>query len=659
MFIKLIITILIIINLNVPFNSIIDIGLLGILFAFLISTKINQSTKEIILTNKIRFLLILSMTAINIFLPKLSIEEAHSIFLNSNDINTIGEFLPTQIITEIKNDYQNFDTKRMFKSSNSTQFNSLEKFSKFNSIKSPFAFSSDSFFQKKKYSRKVNNINFSTRENLRISQFNTLNYSLPFDKHFRRILPYYVFYEIPEIAKGSSICSKGNLFFYLSKNEFDFNKDKEISFRRNPDEKCFQYDSKYKKLYLIGYSINEKDNLSINLKKNIYLIIIDFIKYFVTFLIILFAFSFSKIIIKNNLFIYFISFFSTIILALIRDPNLISGLRYFRGGADGILHYSRGLDITQNLIKGEYLLFLRGGNDVFYFMPGLRYFSSLSNIFFGDTNFGYILLATFLPYAIFKLFKIYTNTKVAFILLISFIFFPIFENMGFGHFNYIWQIARNHAETLSITLIVIGLTFIVNIEKNKKIDIIKILFSIILFSFAVLARPNFFPTTTIFTLYVILILYLNKNYNYIFLVSFFYCISFLCLMHNIYFGNSFVLFTHANLHFAFTERFYELILDDGINIIIRQLIIWNPLYNIHRLIILIIILYSIINYRHNFFTYALFLSVITQHLVLLTTHPGGRYAYLAWFLTFILFVKVEYSNKVLQQLFIKTKKLLI
>ena len=58
MFIKLIITILIIINLNVPFNSIIDISLLGLLFTFLISTKINQSAKELIFGKKIRFLLI-------------------------------------------------------------------------------------------------------------------------------------------------------------------------------------------------------------------------------------------------------------------------------------------------------------------------------------------------------------------------------------------------------------------------------------------------------------------------------------------------------------------------------------------------------------------------------------------------------------------------
>ena len=86
---------------------------------------------------------------------------------------------------------------------------------------------------------------------------------------------------------------------------------------------------------------------------------------------------------------------------------------------------------------------------------------------------------------------------------------------------------------------------------------------------------------------------------------------------------------------------------------------WNPLYNIHRLVFLGIILYSVINYKHNFFTFALLFSVISQHGVLLLTHPDSRYAYLAWLLTFILFAKVEYSNKILQKIFIKTKKLLI
>ena len=336
---------------------------------------------------------------------------------------------------------------------------------------------------------------------------------------------------------------------------------------------------------------------------------------------------------------------------------MLTGLRYFRGGADGLLHYSFGQDIIRYLSKGEYFSALRGGEDVFYFMPGLRYFSSMNNGFFGDTSFGYLILVTFLPFAIFILFRKLTNRKISYFLFISFIFFPIFENMGFGYFNYIWQIARNHAETLSITLIIIALSLIIDIE-DKKINLkyIKIFFSFFLFSFAVLARPNFLPTATIFTLYVVLKFYFRGNYFSIVIVLLAFSFIFLCFAHNIYFGNNYSLFTNANVHFAFTDIYSNLNFKDETNVVFEQFKKWNPLYKIHRLFILLIIFYCIICYKQNLFTYALFLSVILQHSVLLLTHPSSRYAYLAWLLTFVLFIKIEFSNKILQKLFFKLIK---
>ena len=62
------------------------------------------------------------------------------------------------------------------------------------------------------------------------------------------------------------------------------------------------------------------------------------------------------------------------------------GLRYYRGGADGLLHFSHGRDITENLFNHNYFDAIMGVEKVFYFMPGLRYFSSLSNIIFGENN---------------------------------------------------------------------------------------------------------------------------------------------------------------------------------------------------------------------------------------------------------------------------------
>ena len=48
--------------------------------------------------------------------------------------------------------------------------------------------------------------------------------------------------------------------------------------------------------------------------------------------------------------------------------------------------------------------------------------------------------------------------------------------------------------------------------------------------------------------------------------------------------------------------------------------------------------------------------MISQHGVLLLTHPDSRYAYLAWLLTVILFVKIEFDNKFLKLSFNKLQK---
>ena len=65
-----------------------------------------------------------------------------------------------------------------------------------------------------------------------------------------------------------------------------------------------------------------------------------------------------------------------------------------------------------------------------------------------------------------------------------------------------------------------------------------------------------------------------------------------------------------------------------------QLLNWNPLYNIHRLIILLFILFSLLRKKQKLIIYGLFISMVLQHGVLLISHPSSRYAYLAlcaWF----------------------------
>ena len=74
-------------------------------------------------------------------------------------------------------------------------------------------------------------------------------------------------------------------------------------------------------------------------------------------------------------------------------------------GNDGIAFYGYGREILSYLSEGNIYMALRGGVDVFHWMPGLRYFQSICMIFFGETNLGYLLLGLMMPFVIFNLLK--------------------------------------------------------------------------------------------------------------------------------------------------------------------------------------------------------------------------------------------------------------
>ena len=114
MLIKFIILIFVLINLRIPFVSLVDILLIWFLLFLLISSKSILSLKQIIFQKyKVIFILIL-LTIVNFVSPKFKIEEAHSVFINGKDLNIIGNFLPYNVFTNIKQKFNNFDINIIF-----------------------------------------------------------------------------------------------------------------------------------------------------------------------------------------------------------------------------------------------------------------------------------------------------------------------------------------------------------------------------------------------------------------------------------------------------------------------------------------------------------------------------------------------------------------
>ncbi len=627
---------------GIPVNNLIDLSFIIIGIFFILFSKIRNFERK-----KIYFILFIPILISfkYVFFQK-DINEAHSTFFSEKDIKTISNFLPEEIIDKIRIDYlEKFDIDRALKSYTGQIFSSKENFNKNKFIENDFAFSTENYFFKNIYTRSVNKINFKNREELRLAQINTLNYNLAFDKEFRRNIPYYVFYEIPNSYKNSKICGKGNIYYKFNSINDDLDSKKK-GFNKLKTE-CIKLDNNFSSFNLVGYSINTDDQLSIKLYENNSKKIFSFLSIFsnILFIFIFYIVFFNfKNFNKTYFLVFLLSLISTILIIIIKDQNLLFGLRYFRGGADGLFHEYQGFEIIKNFYNLNIINVLRGGEDVYYFMPGLRYFIALGKIFNGDTSYTYLITGMLLPIFIYNLLRNLISQKIALIATISFLFIPIFENIGFGHFNYVHQIMRNHAETLSITIIVYSLSKLSEKDFFFNTNFYQLFFITLILAFASFCRPNFFPTTSLIVFYLFFnLLSLRKFYLITSLSGYLFIFS--GLVHNFYFGGQISLFTQSNLHFIFDSTYQDLNISNlDENLFILQLLKWNPIYNFHRIIILIFVIYCFIKFKKDSLMYLFFLIILSQHFVLLITHPDSRYAYLAWLITFILFLNYLFNN---------------
>ncbi|PPR44676.1 MAG: hypothetical protein CFH18_00735 [Alphaproteobacteria bacterium MarineAlpha5_Bin8] len=633
---RLFLFIIILINISLPINNLYLFIAFSLSLILIFFNKINPNLKNLYFYIFILCLL----TGLNFLIKNPKIEEAHSAFITDSDLKMISNFLPERLTKIMANDLSNnFDYDRYFEGRQAPANNKLF-------IKDPFAFSTDSFFQQNKFSRKLNNINASKRSHHRIGQFNTRSFAMPYDQELKENFPFYVFYKLNNEFSNSQICGKGNIYTSFS-NSNDIHS---LSFNSIGDQyKCVTLDGK-NNFYIFAYSIGASDNFEIQLKKNNKIIFKQYLQFLIIILIILIILiKIIKIEFSTHLVLILISFLSSFLLAFLNDPNIIVGLRHVYGGSDGLIFNSFGSDIVENLKNGNYLESLKGGEDIFYFQPGMRYYVALFKIIFGETNYGYIFSISFFPYIIFLLSKLISTKRIAYTLFILFIFFPIFESIGFGHFNYVRQAVRLHAESLSIMLLIISIYLIFTEDKNKLNSNTNLILIGLMFSQIIFLRPNFLPTCFLLSLYLFYSNYLKGSLiskNLILIISL--SPSLFCLFHNYFFGNELILFSSsASRHILLSNDFSEFNFIQAKNfmeLIILQVRDWNDLIYFPRLLILIYVIYNIKFYRFNELIFCLIICCISQHIVLLLTHASSRYAYFAWLLTFILFIKVMYDN---------------
>ena len=459
----------------------------------------------------------------------------------------------------------------------------------------------------KTLSRKVNNVNFRNIGELRPAFINNTRSRLnrtevSFDK---KLTPYFVNYTFNN--KIDKICFKGLIFIKSDK----------IKKYHNKQMSCLKPNDNINEIY--GFQIEDIElSIMIENKSNI----IKYFNYIVLLLLLLyFYFQIKPKNIINNFKLFIPVLTSTIIIFFISSYNgwfnfnLFSFYFYLSEGGDGITNVNYMYDIFLSLVNNNLVEVIRGGNDVFFFAPGLRYFLLIEKVIFGDFYYLLFFMMFILPIILFNLFKLFLNQKLSYLLFLSFLLIPLLHHIGISYFQYIRHTYRVLSEPMGYMCFFYALTqLLINHNDNKlKINL--------MFFLSVLFRPSLLLTVFLITAINFLKdAHRNLSLNLIIFYSLILILYLTPLMHNIYFGNKFVVWTSL-ANDVFNSEY----------ILSKNFSYYYPrLFNFTTLLSIIVLF---IPTKFNF----LKIIIISQYLSLFYFEQNFRYYWISWTLLFLIY----------------------
>ena len=629
---------------GLPLNDGLKLSMLCISLVFIIYGKY----KDISFRYSFMLLAIISIIFfIKFNIPQLNIIETNNVFLldpqNTDNIEFYKSNLPTPVFNYFTEQFNNnYLTSATCKQN---QEHCWKKFVPTN--KDNFnAFSADSFWlqDKTKISRIVQGININNRSDAKIGTFNDLKYNFfdpPINNIYRENMPFFIVYKIPKELLNMKLYWQGDIL-WPNAQTYDVLIHKDFLYKTisNADLE--------KNIYVSGIK-NTPIPIKIYLEKNIFYKFLDISKNILTIIgIITLLNMFSY---PNKIKIAWVVAgicLQLLNIAFFAKP-LLQGMPILVGGGDGLVFYGYARLMLQQLITGNYLEALRGLEDSFYFMPGLRYLRLIELILFGDTFYGYLLFLLFIPIIMFNFLKTIFSPKSSMILLGLF-FIPWLKYFGFANRAYINFTITGYSETLAYGLFLLSSGMIIKSIENT-FFVRNFFVANFLLAIAVFSRPNLIIASTIIIVWGIWHLRYKLSVQQIFIILSGFSPILFMLWHNLYYANEFALFTGIksltiNLitpPITYWHAICEIFngkLGDATNHIQIQLHLWNRAVYFFRIPAILTAIYCLITKKFNHKIRLVALLGLVMQLQLLFFNAKIRYAALAWFFCFLTMIKV-------------------
>lgn len=522
---KLLVTIFFLILIPPPFNSWFKIFFLTIFFYSILFFKFKKKN----FLNRFNLFFLIGLIAL-ISLPEKKIFINHIVLptVPQKGLNYVKKNLPKNlgdliqpILNNISSEEINLKYIHQPYSKKHTNFNN-------------FAVSAEKLWNKNfengKYLFKKNNLTFwdfgPISLNDRILNFGNkkkINYNN------NLIFPTLIYIDFKKNIDSLNFCYKG-FFFYNTADGYKKldSYDQKKCINLQSVDHLYILDTDRKTFFDIEYNNIFHDN---------YELIINCLKIILLFFLFRHFFSINTFYLSLS-----VSFYLVLFLYIYYGLNALSGLSeniYLSRGMDGMAHFGYSRIMLISLFKFDFIEALRGSEDVFYYMPLMRYLNLFFMLIFGDNLLGPIFIISFIPMVIFQILKKINLGKYSYYLTFIFLFLPIFEAFGFTSIYFIKYTIEGYGEGLAYFFLLIF--FLITFKERKKnFDF----FILGFLSFLVIGlRPNysfFFLTYYIFY-YFYHFFIIKKNISNLFFLSLGASLVFLYTFHNIYFDKKFTL----------------------------------------------------------------------------------------------------------------------
>ena len=404
----------------------------------------------------------------------------------------------------------------------------------------PYAFSADAVWQDPLWSRTVQGFDFDSATRLRSGFLNDHRSNwyewLSTGDPVREHAPYFVRFRIPPEAAGSSLCIAGTHATKPAGGPW--------TIRRSNDMACTVLGAASLPLEVIGLQFGAEELLRARFEPTFRIRVSNRLRLAlgVAGAILLVA---AWIRPRWSVCLLVAAFALLAHLAIEAQlhwrghASLFSWHQYLfhGGGNDQLTHWKYGRRILEAAREGDWGEALRGGVDVFFNMPGLRYINALQATVFGESNFASWAGILLVPGLVYLLLRELIPAAPAAASTVLFILIAM---------RYYASHVDNLAESVGYPMALIGVLLGIATLRNRDCSAWTLLLAAGLLAASVIARPNLLPACGLFVLVLWASHLRAHGRSATIALCAGFSISLLPLLHNLHFGGQFVLLTSAS-----------------------------------------------------------------------------------------------------------------